>query len=436
MNKSENLSLESIAKKIALIYIIVAIIPHAIALRYTIAGFVALILIYQIYRGDLSRPKFNFSGIMILCVLFITVLSALISPYFPDSFLLLKKETAPFFLVLILVSSQSMTGGQRVEMVRSLFYAIIIGFFIKLALAVGDGIRNDWKFVIYDYPVQQKPKYLDFFSSDIHYYLPFLLGPLLFWKMNKFNRIVLGGVVLISILLAINSGIRTTFVVVAIEISVFVFAKFWRHKFVLALILSLVLIGAYLGKDFVTHPEKARIYGLFSAETYRFGKDGSISERQAIAKSVWDVNAKRFWIGYGPDWKNIAKVVRTDGFLNEWEKSHVLWQVWAANYYKNNTYGQANPHNLYLMIMFEIGAFGLACYLLSLLFVGLKGLTLFLNSKCRMIKSSGLVILVYVCSTIISGISGGPWLPITFLVAILSAQLLYVGDFQGNADEK
>ncbi len=432
VNATRLLSSDSVLRNpgilVPLLYIFVAIIPHAVAPRYILAGTMLLVLLYQALRGQLQKPPLDFVSVAVFALSAITLLSAALSPYYAESLPLLRKETAPFLVGFLLLVCQPLNDSQRRQCIRYVFTAVILGFSIKLMLALGDGVRNDWKFVVYDYPAQQKPRYLDFFAADIYFYLPFLLTPLLFWKMNLGWRLLLGVVTAITLWFAINSGVRTTLVLVVLSTAFYLTIRFWAYKKWLLMILMVAVAGAYLAKGYVTHPEKSRYYAIFSSDTYALGKDGSISERQAIARSIWQINKNRLWLGYGPDWKKIPIVAEQYGYTQSWNMGSEPWHPWAAKYFAANTYGQVNPHNLYLMVMFEVGLLGLAIYLLLMLSVAFRGAKTVMSSKSHNLeKSVGLTVLVYVGAYLASGFTGGPWLPVGLLVAAWLSELTCCG---------
>ena len=408
-----------------LLYVFVAIIPHAIAARYVVAGLMLLVLLYQLIRGQLQKPPLNIVTLLVLSLCLTTVLSAALSPYYAESLPLLKKEMLPFLVAFLLLICQPVSHVQREQLVRYMFAALILGFSVKLFLAIGDGIQHGWKFIIYDYPDQQKPRYLDFFTSDSHYYIPFLLTPLLFWPMKTASRTFLGVVTMLTLLFALGTGVRVTFIFVAITLVIFLATRFWAYKKWLLAILLAVVLGAMLAKPFVTHPKLKLYYELFSTKTYAFGTDGSITERGTIAKSVWEVNQDRYWLGYGPDWKKLPIVAETNGHLERWKTGSEPWHSWAANYYLGHTYGQVNPHNFYLMVMFEVGMVGLLCYLAVMLAIAYKGLRAGLSQReDGVVRSTGLALVVYIGVYLGAGIGGGPWLPMTLLVSAWIADLM------------
>jgi O-antigen ligase len=408
-----------------LLYVFVAIIPHAIAPRYVLAGVMLLVLLYQLVRGQLQRPPIDLVTIGLIGVCAATVLSAAASPYYAESLPLLKKETLPFLVAFLLLVCQPLSSAQRQQCIRYAFAALILGFSVKLFLAIGDGIQHGWKFIIYDYPDQQKPRYLDFFTSDSHYYLPFLLTPLFFWPMKLPCRLFLGIVTLFTLLFALGTGVRATFIVTSFMLAIFLTIRFWAYKRWLLMILAVAVLGAVLAKPYVTHPKLKLYYELVTPKTYAFGTDGSITERGTIAKSVWEVNQDRYWLGYGPDWKKLPIVAATNGHLERWKNGSEPWHSWAYNYYMGHSFGQVNPHNFYLEVMFQVGALGLGLYLISLLAIAYRSLRICLAARRDVVeRSAGLAFLIYIGVYLGTGISGGAWLPVTLLISAWVVELM------------
>ena len=409
-----------------LLYVFVAIIPHAVAPRYILAGIMLLVLLYQLVRGQLQRPPLDLITFGLLGLCATTVLSAAASPYYAESLPLLRKETLPFLVAFLLLICQPLSNAQRRQQcIRYAFAALILGFSVKLFLAIGDGIGHGWKFIIYDYPAQQMPRYLDFFTSDSHYYLPFLLSPLFFWPMKLSSRLFLGVVTLLTLLFAFGTGVRTTFILATLTLAIFLTIRFWAYKKWLLTILAAAVLGAVLAKPYVTHPKLKLYYELVTPKTYAFGTDGSITERGTIAKSVWEVNQDRFWLGYGPDWKKLPIVAETNGHLERWKNGSEPWHSWAYNYYMGHSFGQVNPHNFYLEVMFQVGIIGLSLYLISLLAIAYRSLRICLATRRDVVeRSAGLALLIYVGIYLATGISGGAWLPMTLLISVWVIELI------------
>lgn len=406
-------------------YIFFSIIPHASAPRYILAGSMLLVALYQLYKRQLQKPTPDAVSVTLLSLFLIVVVSAAVSPYRSESLLLLRKETLPFLLGYLLLTSQKLGCLERQQVARYTVVALIAGFVVKMSLAIWAGANNGWSFSIYE-GAGQLPRYLDFFAADIIYYLPFLLAPLLFWPMRSGYRWLLAAVTLLTLVFAFIAGVRTTFIFVCTTLLIFVLCRFWVRKWYFVALIALCLVTGYVSRDYVTKPSIARYYSIFSVDTYsKFGNDGSISERKAIVKGVWEVAQDRFWLGYGLGWKKLPTVAAEGGYVDRWKSGTEPWHPWAVNYFSYGE-GRVNPHNFYLMVLFETGVLGLAAYLAFMLAIGFKS---FLGSLSRnpSVEARGVcvAVVVYIGIYLGAGLAGGPWLPVTLLVAACSVALCY-----------
>ncbi len=404
-------------------YIFFSVIPHASAPRNILAGLMLLVALYQLYKGQLQKPTWDVLTGTLLALCVIVVVSAAVSPYRADSLAMLRKETLPFLLGFLLLTCQKLNSLDRQRIARYTFVALTSGFVVKMSLAVWAGANNGWSFSLYE-GAGPLPRYLDFFAADIIYYLPFLLSPLLFWPMRSGYRWLLAVVTFLTLLFAFIAGVRTTFIFVCVALLFFVLCRFWARKWYFFTLIALCLVTGHFSRDYVTNPSIARYYSIFSVDTYnKFGNDGSISERKAIAKGVWEVVQDRLWLGYGLGWKKLPTVAAEGGYIDRWKGGTEPWHQWAVNYFSLGE-GRVNPHNFYLMVLFETGAFGLAAYLAFMLTLGFKGL---LGGMSRNTSADArglyLAVLVYVGIYLGAGLAGGPWLPVTLLVAASSVVL-------------
>ncbi len=407
-------------------YILFSVIPHATAPRYICVGFMVVVALYQLYKKQLDRPTLDSVTITLLLLGSIVLVSALASTYRADALSMVRKETLPFLLGYLLLTCQRVSNLERKQIGRYVLVALVAGFVIKLSLAIWAGVNNGWVFSIYETPDITLPRYLDFFAADIIYYLPFLLMPLFFWQMQAIYRWLLGVVILLTLAFAFVSGVRTTFIFVCAIIAFISLCRFWRYKWYLFGLVILGISAAYFAKDNITNPTLARYYTIVSADTYKFGSDGSVSERKAIAKGVWEVVQDSFWLGYGPGWKKLPTVAANNGHIARWKSGSEPWHQWAVSYFSYGE-GRVNPHNFYLMLLFEVGVLGLCAYLAFMLVVVFKALRNGLKANASP-EAFGLSIgvLAYVGVYLGAGVAGGPWLPITLLVAASAVSLYFV----------
>lgn len=407
-------------------YVIFSVIPHATAPRYVFAGLMVVAALYQLYKKQLDRPTFDSVTLMLLLLGSIVLVSALASPYRADALSMVRKETLPFLLGYLLLTCQRLTTLEREQAARYVFVALLAGYVIKLTLAIWAGVNNGWVFSIYETPDSTLPRYLDFFAADIIYYLPFLLTPLFFWPIKSGYRWMLGLITFLTLAFAFVSGVRTTFIFVCAIISFFMLCRFWRQKWYLLALVMVSISAAYLAKDYVTNPTIVRYYSVISVQTYKGNNDGSLTGRKAIARGVWEISKDQLWLGYGPGWKKLPTVAMDGGYIDRWKNSSEPWHVIFVDYCSWGE-GRVNPHNFYLSLLFEVGALGLAVYLAFMLAMVIKALRSGLKASASP-EALGLSVctLTYVGVYLGAGVAGGPWLPITLLVAASAVSLFFV----------
>jgi len=390
-------------------------LPHAIALKYLFTGLMLICFAAQVAKRQLVLPPTSVMTTSFLVLVFIATISAFLSPMQVDALNNLRKDTLPFLLAFLLLSSQASHQHSLQRNRVMAVWALILGYAIKEMLAVRDGVANNFIFSIYETANVQLPKYLDFFATDTILYLPFLLAVLLFWPAKLWLRLLLLIVTLVALIIVAMSGVRATFMTAAMLVAAFLFVRFWSRKWILIGVILVTAISAFAIKDHVTNPSIARYYTIFSKGTYQFGNDGSVSERKAIIKAVWEISSERLWIGYGPGWKKLPTIAAERGYMQRWQGSTDPIDGWAYRYFSYGE-GRVNPHNLYMQILFEVGAPGLMIYLVLLVSVFLAGLKHWMRGRDVQVKAMGLAMVLYVGVYGITGMAGGVWLPISLLI--------------------
>jgi len=250
------------------------------------------------------------------------------------------------------------------------------------------------------------------------FYLPILLPLLLFWPMKLWHRLLLLIVTATALIIVTMSGVRATLITVAMLTIGILFARFWLNKWPLLAATIVLAMSAFAIKDHVTNISIQRYYTIFATKTYHYGNDGSVSERRAIAKAVWDISSERLWIGFGPGWKKLPIIAQERGYMQRWQSSKDPFDASAYTYFSMGE-GRVNPHNLYMQLLFEVGVFGLLAYVALLLSLLLTGFKHWIRGASIMVKSMGLATVFYVGGYVVTGMAGGVWLPISLLILML-----------------
>lgn len=397
-------------------YIFFSVIPFAIAGKHICTGLMLIAFIALLLRGQIRNIQLNWLSLSLYLVLGLALISAMLSPYATNSFNQLRKDGLPFLVTFLLLINVRELDRAQVAVYTTL--SLVLGYVVKELLALWAGVTNDFQFSIYEIPESTLPKYLNFFSADTPYYLPFLLGPLFFWPLKFWQKISLLLLTILAVAVVLVSGVRTAFAMLVAIILTALFYRFWRAKKVLFMAIIALALCGYLLKDRITNPSISRYATITSPITYQLGNDGSISERYAIIKGVWEVSKDRFFLGFGPDWKKLSVIAEANGHMNRWRNSEAAIDKLIFSYFSNGE-GRVNPHNLYLATLFQEGLLGLMAYLLLMIVAFIGTLKIFVNTADPYQKGIASSCALYLSSYFVGGMFGGAWLPINMLVTLV-----------------
>lgn len=401
-------------------YIFFSIVPHAAAGKYISSGVMLIAIVGLLVRKQIKVPQLNWVNASAFLVVGLALLSAVLTPYAADSLNQFRKEGLPFLLGFLLLTNAD--PAERSKTATFTMLALIGGYAVKETLAIWAGVANGFQFSIYETPDLVLPKYLDFFSADTPYYLPFLLGPLCFWPMKLWQRVTLLLLTLLAIAVVVVSGVRTAFVFVVATVFLVLIYRFWNAKKTLLAVLAALTLCGYLLKDQITNPSIARYTSIASTQTYQFGKDGSVSERYAIIKGVWEVSKDRLLLGYGLGWKKLPTVAEVNGHMDRWRHSQDPMDAWALRYFSLGE-GRVNPHNFYIELIFENGLLGLIAYISLMLAAAMGILKMLIKNKEPVQKGVAVAGALYLMVYFGGSIAGGAWLPTTMLVTVVCLAL-------------
>lgn len=400
-------------------FIICAVLPNAIAGKYAFIGIMVILLLAQLLRRELTVPSLSWINVSLYAIVAWSALSTALSPMPVDALSNFRKETLPFLLAYALIVCQKPAAISHNRITRIAVGSLILGFTGKEVLAVYAGIQNGFVFSIYEAVNNTLPKFLDFFATDTLFYLPILLAVCLFWPIERWQRWFVSAVTVVAISIIVMSGVRATFLAALPLVICFALIRYWQRKWLLTITLALIVGAAALAKNHISNLTIQRYYTIFSSQTYQFGNDGSVTERKAILKAVWDLSRDRLWLGYGPGWKKLPEIAERSGYMQRWATSNDTIDRWAHRYFLFGT-GRVNPHNIYAQTLFEIGIPGLLAYLSLLLAVLVSGIRGCFKSVNVLDKSMAFAAVAFVCIYGVFGMAGGVWLPIPLLVLMIT----------------
>lgn len=407
-------------------FVFFSTVPFGIAAKHIFSGLMLVGFVVLLFKGRLRHPPINGVTMGLLLLVSVALISCLVSPYRWDSLNNFRKDTLPFLLAFLVMTSQRVSKDQQHLDANKLVWAIVIGFSCRSVLAFLDGVADGWNFSVYE--SGQLPKYLEFFAADTIYYMPILLTLTFFGKRSRIANLALLAITVLDLWIVLVSGVRTSFALTILTLIIVLLAKYWYSKRVLVAIMALVCVSlAIFISGGENNPTISRYFSLLSKNTYATHQDGSVSARKAIAKAVLEINSERMLLGYGQGWKKLPTVAHDRGFMNRWTNSLDPMDKIAHEYFVFGE-GRVNPHNFYLSVMFETGALGLLAYLCLMFAVFFYAVQLARDRHYREdVRATGLAALVYVVIYLVAGISGGPWLP-----APLLAFGVFMAIYKGN----
>lgn len=394
-------------------YIFFSIVPHAAAGKYIASAFMLVAFLGLLLRKQIRRPELNWLNVSLFLVVGLAFFSAIFTPYAADSLNQFRKEGLPFILGFILITNANL--ADRTQTAICTMLSLVFGYIVKEVLALWAGVSNGFQFSIYETGVL--PQYLDFFSADTPYYLPFLLGPLCFWPMKPWQRVTLLVLTALAIAVVVVSGVRAAFIFVVATVLLVLIYRFWNTKKKLFAVLAALALCGYFLKDQITNPSIARYTTIASTQTYQFGKDGSVSERYAIIKGVWEISKDRLLLGYGPGWKKLPTIAEANGHMERWRNSEAPIDKVTLNYFSYGE-GRVNPHNFYMATLFEEGLLGLIAYISLMLAAGIGILKILIKKPDLFQRGVAVASMLYLMVYFGGSIAGGAWLPVTMLVTL------------------
>ncbi|MBI1912993.1 MAG: O-antigen ligase family protein [Deltaproteobacteria bacterium] len=331
------------------IYLFMQPFKQMSGVRNTAFVLVLLIFILKLARKKVSidfkdRTIQGLAALIVACVL-----SAALSPYPLDSFDFIRKNLAYQAVIFLVVITEFKTFDE----LKPVFYALIGGFaFLSILVLLNNNI--DVLLHWLDEPNKGRP-FLGGYSLYATFYIPLAVGYL--YSSNdsaKMKGLIIFFIVLEFILSVLNNH-RTQ--IVAFTAGVFLstlLAK--KYKVIAAGIIFCIISGVVILE--MNPSAFDRYKTLLNPRNYVSNDHEGLNDRLAIWHGTVDMIEDRPIAGWGYGWKKLSWVARDKGYIEKWDKSgrtHL--------YFNDNGYGKANPHNLVLQILFEIGIIGLLAFL-------------------------------------------------------------------------
>ncbi|MEK6790176.1 MAG: O-antigen ligase family protein [Deltaproteobacteria bacterium] len=321
-----------------------------------------LMLLFFVVRLTLGGVKLPFADwtVRAFAILaFVALLSAALSVYQLESFNAIRKNLLYQAVVFFVIIGEYKTF----DALKEIFYALFVGF---AALSVVILLKYDIA-ELFNWLSLKEASFLGGYSLNAVFYIPLAVAYLFASKDSLTVKCVIALFILIELVLSILNNHRTQVVaILAASALITIMARRYSHL-VVGLVVC-VIAGAII---FYMKPASFDRYKtLLNPANYVSNDSVGWNDRASIWFGVIDMIKERPIIGHGYGWKKIALVAKDNGYLdNRWDKSgrtHL--------YFTQAGYGAANPHNLPLQILFEVGFAGLVAFVFFWCTVAVKGL--------------------------------------------------------------
>lgn len=346
---------------LVLIYIFFQPFNHFAGVRSISFSLMLLFFLIKIIRRGIEIDRWDSTIVALFILLAAVLISIAFSNYKMDSLNAFRKN----FLLQIVIFFVILNEFRTAEKLKSLLQTVVLSFIsVTLVILIKNPPATLFNFLNIIEAKAHKETFLGGYALNAAFYVPFTIGYLLSMKDRMSIKIFFSIMLLAEFVLVwLYYSSRTTLAAILVSaVMVFLISK--RYK-TLAVMFAVVL--ATVSVSYFKKPELLeRHKSLLSFQTY-ITRDG-LSGRNYIWQGTFDMVKDSPIVGYGYGWKKIATVVREEGYLEKWKDK---WPD-TYDYFNKAGYGAANPHNLILQMLFEVGILGLAAFVLFWITVFIK----------------------------------------------------------------
>lgn len=362
---SETLRRYTVTTWVCCAYLFFSHVPRTTALVNLIMGIMLLLTCVLVakralvieWKSPLVRAFAGFLMVVLLGIAF--------SPYWQESLIPLRREFLPMVLCFILLTSQKAVrqDQQQTEVASLAAWSIIAAFVCRSFLALSDWLRQGVSNDVYSVD-RTAARFFDFFAIDATLMMPLVVAGVLYLSMRRGIRSLLCVSLAVAWLLIFVSGVRAALIALGIVTVLQLLPLLWRYKLITLVSIMAIAMGVVLSAPDRLHKMSERYATIVSADTYEAKEGGysSFYERLSIWNGTLQMVAQRPLLGYGLGWQKLYDVAYQDGYIERWKNSDKLIERAAENYFRPLVKGGANPHNLWIDILFETGIAGLFFY--------------------------------------------------------------------------
>ncbi len=352
---SNNTPLAASVRWFCLALIFLLTIPHVGALRQIATYGLLLVIVPRIFlqlrEQALGRLTAGFARWFWLLAVW-AVIASVVGPYPGESLNAMRQGWLPQGLLVAAILLEF--NDHRWHF---LLRALVYGFVISTLLGAGETLVTQGELI--HGGVIAHETFLKGYAHQAVVSIPMVLCLIFLPGTHRVERIFLITLVLVGVVLVALYNSRTALVAMTLASGgMLLWIGGWRRGTGLLVVATLTALIA-LNLSMVN---ASKYRSLLNEDTYV--TDSGLSLRLSVWGGAFDVARERILTGYGYGWKKLSTVIEDRHFIERWR----IARPGAAAFYqpqgKTLGYGGANPHNLGLQLLFEIGAVGLLIYLL------------------------------------------------------------------------
>jgi O-antigen ligase len=339
-------------------------------------------------------------GLALAIVVWCIAVSAA-SPYPADSLHALPRDLL-LQAELLLVGGLLVTGPKQA---RTALWMIIAGFAAVSLLSAVEVASYLKDHALSEGQIPRSHKsFWGGYATMASFCLPLIIAFAVSTASGIQQRVLLGVLCLLGVVLAGLYGSRSPLLVVAVAVVVlFGLLRAWKALAVVFLVMALG-IGWVATQSNLGYLEKYR--SLARADTYVTNQ--GLSLRLDVWSGVIELIEARPVLGYGYGWKKLAWAINDGGYAERWKATDPGKSAYFLGEETTASYGKVNPHNYFLQVAFEIGIPGLLLVLafwLAVFWQGLKGIVRGPLEHQRL----RVVILTTLLAYLLSNLANGFW---------------------------
>ncbi|MBI5492916.1 MAG: O-antigen ligase family protein [Deltaproteobacteria bacterium] len=321
-----------------------------------------LAFLIRVARGGFRVNLLDTTVISFGLVVIASIVSSALSPYAAESFDAMRKNLLFQAIVFIVIICEY----KGIDGLKPLIYAMLAGFAVLTAAIL---IKTPSHALLnWIEETKKGNELLTGYSLFATFYIPLAIGYLYSSREGLMVKIPITIFLLLeSVFSVLNNHRGQTIAIFASALIITILAK--RFKVLAVGLILIVLSAAYMYR--VNPASFDRYETLLTSSNYSSDRHEGLNGRLSIWEGATEMIKDRPVTGWGYGWKKFSSVAR-ERYMYKWDKSKFKYA-----YFSEHGHGSANPHNLALQVLFEIGFVGLIAFLLFWLTVLFKALAMY-----------------------------------------------------------